>query len=134
MTKTFAMTFRRSALNNIAAAVAFLGATALPAYAHHSEAMFASDREVSLTGTVKEFQYTNPHSYIQIVVPREGGQVQWNIETDSSLALDRAGIEPTTLQPGEKVTVRAHPLKSGRPGGSLIDVTKADGTVVSVPD
>ena len=126
---------KKSAMIRVVPAVMFLSAAVLPAYAHHSEVMFAPDREVLLTGTVKEFRYTNPHSYIQIVVPREGGQlVLWNIETDPPIALDRAGIESTTLQPGEKVTVRANPLKSGRPGGRLIDVRKADGTVVSAPD
>ena len=92
---------KKSAMIRVVPAVMFLSAAVLPAYAHHSEVMFAPDREVLLTGTVKEFRYTNPHSYIQIVVPREGGQlVLWNIETDPPIALDRAGIESTTLQPG----------------------------------
>jgi hypothetical protein len=118
----------------LVAAGALLCATALPALAHHSTVMFAKDQEVKLTGTVTQFSYTNPHAFIQIAVPRpEGSPVEWRIATEASVALDRAGIESRALEPGEQVTVRAHPLKSGQPGGWLIDVTKADGTVLD-PD
>ena len=116
------------------AAVGLLSAVALPALAHHSTVMFAKDQEVKLTGTVTQFSYTNPHAFIGIMVPRpEGSPVEWRIATEASVVLDRTGIEQGALQPGEQVTVRAHPLKSGRPGGWLIDVTKADGTVLD-PD
>jgi hypothetical protein len=115
-------------------AIGLLSAAALPALAHHSTVMFAKDQEVKLTGTVTQFSYTNPHAFIQIAVQGpEGSPVEWKIATEASVALDRAGIEPRALQPGDQVTVRAHPLKSGRPGGWLIDVTKADGTVLD-PD
>lgn len=115
---------------------AFVSAAALPAFAHHSTVMFAPDKEVNLTGTVKAFEYANPHSSIQILVPHEGGNtVEWNIETVSPLVLDRAGIEANALRPGDQVRVRARPLKSGsRPSGWLIDVTKADGTVLRLPE
>src|SRR5262245_5423993 len=121
-------------VTRLVAAAGLLGAAALPALAHHSTVMFAKDQEVKLTGTVKQFTYTNPHAFIAIMVPRpEGSPIEWRIATEASVALDRAGIEPRALQPGEQVTVRAHPLKSGQPGGCLIDVTKADGTVLD-PD
>jgi hypothetical protein len=95
--------------------------------------MFDAAKEVVLIGTIKQFQYTNPHSWIQVMVPGTGGrEVEWSIETAAPIVLLRAGIRPTALQPGEKVTVRAHPLKDGAPGGSLIDVKKADGTVLSL--
>ena len=105
-----------------------------PAAAHHSDAMFAADKEVVLKGTVKQFQYTNPHSWIQVLVPGEtaGDAVEWSIETAAPVVLLRAGIEPTALQPGDKVTIRAHPLKDGRAGGSLVDIKKADGTTLSL--
>jgi len=116
----------------LAAAVAILG-TILPAAAHHSDAMFATDKEIVLNGTVKEFQYTNPHSWIQLVVPAANGPaVEWSIETGAPIVLLRAGIKPTALQPGEKIMLRAHPLKNGNPGGSLIDVKKADGSMLSL--
>lgn len=115
-----------------AAAMSILAAI-VPAAAHHSDAMFASDKEVVLNGTVKEFQYTNPHSWIQLVVPAAAGEaVEWSIETAAPIVLLRAGIKPTALQPGDKITLRAHPLKDGKAGGSLIDVKKADGTTLSL--
>ena len=105
----------------------------LAAFAHHSDAMFDSQKQIVLNGTVREFQYTNPHSWIQLVVAGEAGNtVEWSIETAAPVVLLRAGIKPTALQPGDKVTLRAHPLKDGRAGGSLIDVKKADGTTLSL--
>ena len=106
---------------------------AYPAAAHHSDAMFASDKEVMLNGTVKQFQYTNPHSWIQIVVPgANGAPVEWSIETGAPIVLLRAGIKPTSLQPGEKVSLRVHPMKDGSAGGSLIEAKKEDGSTLSL--
>jgi hypothetical protein len=116
-----------------AAALAAMFAAIVPAGAHHSDAMFAPDKEVVLNGTVKEFQYTNPHSWIQLTVPSaNGAAAEWSIETGAPIVLLRAGIKPTALQPGEKITLRAHPLKDGGLGGSLIDVTKEDGTKLTL--
>ncbi|MDE2476815.1 MAG: hypothetical protein KGO48_17300 [Alphaproteobacteria bacterium] len=107
---------------------------ALPAVAHHSDAMFDSKKEVVLNGTVKEFQYTNPHSWIQVLVPGAAGAgpVEWSIETAAPIVLLRAGIKPSSLQPGDKISLRMHPLKSGAPGGSLVEVKKDDGTTLSL--
>jgi uncharacterized protein DUF6152 len=119
-------------LNYLLAAVALASLAALPASAHHSGAMFDSGKEVVLVGTIKEFQYTNPHSWIQILVPRQGGgEVEWSIETAAPIVLLRAGIRPQSLKPGDKVTLRTHPLKDGGTGGNLIDVKKEDGTLLS---
>ena len=106
---------------------------AIPAAAHHSDAMFDSSKEVTLNGTVKEFQYTNPHSWIQLLVPATAGaSVEWSIETAAPIVLLRAGIKPTSLQAGDKISLRAHPLKSGGPGGSLIEIKKGDGTTLTL--
>ena len=114
------------------AAVAAALATAAPAVAHHSGAMFDSEKEVTINGTVREFQYTNPHSWIQVVVPGQGGKnLEWSIEAAAPIVLFRAGIKKTAFMPGDKVTVRVHPMKDGTPGGSLIDAKKEDGTVIS---
>ena len=116
--------------------LALIGASvaiAVPAYAHHTASMFAMDKEVVLNGTVKEFQYTNPHSWIQVMVPgATGTPVEWSIETQAPIVLLRAGIKPTSFQPGDKITIRLHPLKDGGAGGELIDAKKEDGSVVSL--
>jgi len=116
-------------------AVALVALAAItPAFAHHSDAMFDSSKEVTLNGTVKEFQYTNPHSWIQLVVAGANGAapVEWSIETQAPIVLLRAGIKPTSLQPGDKISLKMHPLKDGAPGGSLVEVKKADGTTLTL--
>jgi hypothetical protein len=89
---------------------------------------------VVLNGTVKEFQYTNPHSWIQLVVAgrerrRPRGMEHRDASADRAL---RAGIKPTSLQPGDKISLKMHPLKDGAPGGSLVEVKKADGTTLTL--
>ena len=105
---------------------------AAPALAHHSGAMFDPTKAVTLEGTVKEFQYTNPHSWLEVVViGADGKETEWGFESEGPSTLLRAGIKAKSFMPGEKVTVMGHPMKDGRPAGSLVSVTKADGTVLS---
>lgn len=102
------------------------------ASAHHSAAMFDRSQEIVLEGTVKEFQYTAPHTWLQVLVTDENGEtVEWSIEGGAPNVLLRRGIRPGSLVPGEVVSVRANPLTDGAPGALIIDVTKADGTVLS---
>jgi hypothetical protein len=105
---------------------------AAPAMAHHSAAMFDQTKEVSIQGTVKEFQYTNPHSWLMVVAPgTDGKDVEWGFEAEGPSTLLRAGIKKSSLNPGDKVTVKAHPMKDGRPAGQWMNATKADGTVLT---
>ena len=105
----------------------------LPALAHHTASMFDMTVEKTIAGTVRVFQYTNPHSWIQVVVPGEGGtQVEWSIETQAPIVLLRAGIKPASLKAGDKVTIRFHPLKDGGAGGEMVEVKKEDGTILSL--
>jgi hypothetical protein len=114
------------------AAAALTAGAAAPALAHHSFAMFDNQKEVQLVGTVKEFQWTNPHTWIQVVVPDAAGTStsEWSVEGGNPGDLARRGWKKTSLKPGDKVTVRIHPMKNGSNGGSLVGVTLADGTVV----
>jgi len=111
-----------------AAAVAVLAAG--PAFAHHSFAMFDSAKNVELEGTVKEFQWTNPHSWIQLTVMENGKAVEYSIEGGSPNGLARRGWTRTSFKPGDKVTVTIHPLKDGSKGGSFVKAVKADGTTL----
>ncbi len=102
-----------------------------PSFAHHSAAMFDRETEIVLIGTVKEFQYTAPHSWVQVVIENEAGEiVEWSVEGAAPNVLLRRGIRPTSLVPGEEVSVRAHPMVDGQPGALIIDVTKSDGSVL----
>jgi hypothetical protein len=94
--------------------------------------MFDQTRQVSLVGTVKEFQWTNPHAFIHIEVPQSGGPAEvWDIELNSPNNLKRQGWKPTSLKAGDKITLTANPLRDlTHKGGLFIAVTLPDGTVL----
>ena len=124
---------KKIAARTIIAGAAVLGTAALPAFAHHAASlMFSPDKEVVLTGLVKQFRYVNPHATLQILVQRGGQDVVWRIITESPNDLEKAGVDETSLRPGETVTVRARPARTGGPSAWLLDVRKADGTLLSV--
>jgi hypothetical protein len=122
------MTFQRVLGPAVALAIGAALAAAAPACAHHSTAMFDMEHQVSLTGTVKDFQWTQPHTWIVFDVPNAaGGADEYGIEGMSPSYLDRNGWSKHTLQPGDKVTLSIHPLKDGRKGGFDAKVTWPDG-------
>jgi hypothetical protein len=101
----------------------------LPLHGHHSFAGFDLSKNITLTGTVKEFQWVNPHSWIQLMVTDPSGTaVEWSIEMSAPSSLVRQGWKPKMLKPGDQVTVTAHPLRDGRPGGSFVSAILADGS------
>jgi hypothetical protein len=106
----------------MALAGAWVSLAAAPAFAHHSFAMFDNQKSVTLEGTVKEFQWTNPHSWVQLVVvdPKTGKDVEWSIEGGALNLLARQGWTRNSLKPGDKATIVIHPLKDGTTGGSLV--------------
>ena len=112
-----------------------LAATTLPAFAHHSYAEFNLDKKVTLEGTVKEFQWTNPHSWILMTVNNAQGQAeQWAIEMGGPSGLARQGWVPKTLTPGMKVKTVIHPLRDGTAGGQFMAITLPDGTEMGNPN
>jgi hypothetical protein len=100
-----------------------LGAT--PVSAHHSFAMFDNKQEKTITGTIKELQWTNPHIWVQVINrdPATGKDVEWSIEGGSPNNLARKGWSRNSMKVGDKVVVTIHPLKNGDNGGSLVKVT-----------
>lgn len=101
----------------------------LDLHAHHSPAMFDFSKEMTLTGTVRLFQWTNPHSYIQLVVKADDGTEQeWSLEMGANVYLYNLGWRPSTVKVGDTLTVIAVPLRSGKQGaGLLVRATTADG-------
>jgi hypothetical protein len=101
------------------------------AFAHHSHAMFDQSKQVTLVGTVKEFEWSNPHCWIQVLVadPNDpnAGSVEWSVELDSPIALFRRGWKPASLNAGDKISVVVNPLRDGRPGGQFVSATGPDG-------
>jgi len=102
------------------------------AYAHHSMEGFARDKNITLVGTVKQFKWANPHSWIELEVTNDKGAVEtWNIEMTAPFVLVKAGWKSTSLRPGDKVTVVGHPQKTGEPGALFVSVTTAGGETLT---
>jgi hypothetical protein len=108
---------------------AIAAAYAAPALAHHSFAMFDHEKTVTLSGIVKEFEWTNPHAWIHINAADEksGRQVEWSFEMGSVGQVAGQGWKADTIKPGDKITVVMHPLKDGSRGGQYMSATLADG-------
>jgi len=105
---------------------------AVPALAHHSFALFDQNVTVEVRGTVKEFLWVNPHSWLQIVaVDPQGEMTEWSIEMSALGALTRDGWTKETVVPGDTVTVTAHPIRDGSPGGQFVSILLADGKELS---
>jgi hypothetical protein len=117
-------------VSGIACLTALLAA--VPAFAHHSMAGFDRTKTVAVTGTVKEFKWANPHSWIEMEVPDAKGAVTtWNVEMTSPAVLIRAGWKSSVMKPGDKVTVNCHPQITGEPGCIFVSVTLGDGRTLT---
>src|ERR1051325_6646671 len=102
----------RNLLATVGAGILALIVSSAPVFAHHSFAAFNMEKTDTLTGVVKEFQWTNPHSWIQVMVTdQSGAAVKGSIETSSPSSLLRQGWKPKTLKPGDQITVTMHPLR-----------------------
>ncbi len=121
------MNFKALSLAAVAAA-----SFAAPALAHHSFAMFDADKTITMTGTVKEFEWTNPHSWLRVMIDDKatGKPAQWAFEMGSPGQQARVGWKPDSVKPGDKVTVMIHPLKDGSRGGQFITAILPSGTML----
>src|SRR5690242_10085926 len=118
----------KSRLLSLSAVALTLAITAL---AHHSFTMFDTTKQLTITGTVTEFQWTNPHAYIEIDVPDESGAVKhWSIELGSPSILQQSGWKFSSLKKGDKTTLVINPLKNGLAGGFLNTATLPNGKVL----
>ena len=112
-------------MKTVLIAGAIAAAVAVPVLAHHSGAMFDDKKEVTLSGVVKEFQYTNPHSWLLIDVKEKDGKVTtWGFEAEGPSTLLRAGIRRSDFAPGTPVTITGHPMKDGRPAAAWVKATR----------
>ena len=114
----------------IAAAASVVG----PLHAHHSGAMFDYDKSLTLAGTVKQFQWTHPHCWIELSVPGEKGAENWSVEMGAPLQLYQGGWKPGTLKPGDEIKVVVRPVRDGtQKAGLFVSAARADGTVLGKP-
>ena len=116
------------------AALAIAAVAPVAASAHHSGAMFDREKVQSLTGTLKEVDWSNPHIHLVLVVPGAGGEQSWWFEGNPPAWFQHAGIKRADFAKGltQKVTIDCHPIKDGRTGGALMAVTFADGSRIKL--
>jgi Family of unknown function (DUF6152) len=110
----------------VAAGILLLAATA-PLRAHHSGAMYDTQKTDTLQGTVRTFQWANPHCWIQLLVPKNGLDQEWSVEMGSTAELYRSGWRPGTVKPGDKLTIAVHRMRDGSPGAHFLSAVGADG-------
>lgn len=115
----------------VAGACAMLLGMTGPALAHHSAAGIDRTTTLVVTGTVKEFRWTNPHSWIDLEVANDQGVVEtWSVEMTSPAFLVRAGWKSTTIKAGDEVSITLRPFRNGDPGGLFVAVTLPDGSIL----
>lgn len=111
---------------------AFILAMAVPAVAHHGAASFDTDREITLTGTVTEWIWANPHCFLKFDAKDATGAVRnWAVEVSNPTDMVKRGWARRSFKPGDTVTVLLQPVKNGAPVGRVRTVTLSSGTVLS---
>ena len=115
----------------IITAVATL-AFGVPASAHHSFAMFDNEKSMTVQGQVKEFEWTNPHSWLRVMVndDKTGKPVMWALELSSPARLTTMGMHSNSVKAGDNVTVTFHPMRDGTRGGQFIQAVLPGGKEV----
>jgi len=102
--------------------------TVAPGLAHHSAAMFEPTKTITVEGVVKEWQLTNPHSWLLVeVTGKDGKTVVWGFEAEGPSTLLRAGIKPSDLKVGTKLTITGRPMKDGQKAAIWVSAVRADG-------
>jgi hypothetical protein len=108
--------------------IAVVTAIALPGLAHHSATMFEKEKTITVEGVVKEFQYTNPHSWLLVDVKNKNGSVTtWGFEAEGPSTLQRSGIRPSDFAVGTKLKITGRPMKDGTPAAIWTEAIRADG-------
>ena len=113
-------------------ALAGIALAASPAFAHHSGAMFDRTKKVTISGVVTNFEYVQPHSWIDVRTTGEDGKaVTWAFEGGAPGQMKSVGLTPQTLHVGDKITITGYPLRDGRTGGAFVELTLPDGKLVT---
>jgi hypothetical protein len=105
--------------------IAIIATIAVPALAHHSATMFESEKTITVEGVVKQFQFTNPHSWLLVDVTDKNGKVTtWGFEAEGPSTLQRSGIRPSDFAAGTKLKITGRPMKDGSPAAVWVDAVR----------
>ncbi len=117
----------RSKILRLIPAILVMAAVQPALFGHHSAAMFDNTKVVEISGTIKEFQWTNPHVWIQVSVQSASGVQEWSLEGGGPNSLSRQGWRPTTFKAGETVSFRVNPMRDGTHAGLFVGAKFSDG-------
>jgi len=121
----------KALLLSVVASVLLVGLGVNAAYAHHSAAGIDRTKKVTVEGTVRQFKWANPHSWLEVEVANSKGTTDtWNFEMNPPAFLVRSGWKSTSVKIGDKVKVTGNPFMNGDPGGIFVSLTLADGQVL----
>jgi hypothetical protein len=102
-----------------------------PGFSHHTYAMFDGSKQLTLQGTVKELQWTNPHCFLQLLVAKDGVVQEWSLQMNAPVDLYRNGWRPRSLKGGDKINVIIHPARDGGNSGAYVSGTGPNGQKLS---
>jgi hypothetical protein len=123
-----------SRFSPLGAAIAILALSA-PAYAHHSAAMFDPAKTVTISGAIKDYRWSNPHTIIEVAAMGDKNVEQvWSFEGSTPNILVRKGWSIHSFKPGDSVTVQAHPMRDGGQAGLVMSITNGSGAVLKDHD
>ena len=118
-------------VKSIVLAVFAAALLSIPAWAHHSHANYNTTEFTTVSGTITEVVWTNPHVWIYMEVAIGQGKPQmWAMEGGSVTSLMRGGWQRNSIKPGDKISVRCHRLRDGSEGCLLGFVTNINGTAM----
>jgi predicted neuraminidase len=100
---------------------------ASPSHAHHSGVMFDQGKQITLSGTVKQFQWTNPHCWIQLIAESADSRTEWSVQMGAPTELFRGGWRPGTLKAGDRIRVVIHPAREDVKAGMFVSATRSSG-------
>ncbi|MGA3157275.1 MAG: DUF6152 family protein [Steroidobacteraceae bacterium] len=127
------MSGRRFTVTLVSVLLAASVLVAVPAAAHHSSSAYDKDKQLVVSGTVKEFRWANPHCWLYVLVPDgNGGTNLWSMEGGSVSVLARNGWRADSIKTGEHVRVMVQPNRDGSNGGGFVSVTLEDGRVLAI--
>ena len=100
--------------------------------AHHSTAMYDGQNPITISGTVKKFEWTNPHAFVYLEVKDEktGKMVEWEVEMMSLNHLKSYGWTRDTVKEGDVISCTGGAAKSGAPGMLSSLVKLNDGRMI----
>jgi Family of unknown function (DUF6152) len=116
----------------LALSIGLAAFSATSAIAHHSNSAFETQKINEVSGTVTDWQWSNPHTWIYLDADDgKGGKVKWALEGRAPGVLARAGWTPKIIKVGDTVKVHYSPAKDGTNSGLIARVTLADGTILA---